>query len=153
MSDRTRVEPRQRFAGDEHHLNLMQVFAALENEANAETNDETSAVETNAVETNAHAPQSGHRQITIFHRAPVTMVAFSFSDGGVLSDHSASGLVTIQAVATADEGVLEVRTASQTYALQSGEIVVLDPNVVHSVSSRGASRMLLTVHLQKETHV
>ena len=141
MSERTRVEPRERFAGDEHHLNLMQVFATLEAEAN------------DAAQNSAHAPQSGHRQITVFHRAPVTMVAFAFSDGGVLSDHKAAGLVTIQAVQTSADGVLEVRTASQNYQLQSGEIVILDPNVVHSVSSRGASRMLLTVHLQKETHV
>ena len=144
MSERTRVEPRERFAGDEHHLNLMQVFATLEAEANDAAQSETQ---------NAHAPQSGHRQITVFHRAPVTMVAFAFSDGGVLSDHKAAGLVTIQAVQTSADGVLEVRTASQNYQLRSGEIVILDPNVVHSVSSRGASRMLLTVHLQKETHV
>jgi len=139
MSERTRVEPRERFAGDEHHLNLTQVFDALEAEANANAE-------------NAHAPQSGHRQITVFHRAPVTMVAFAFEDGGVFQDHSAPGLVTIQAVQTSADGVLEVRTASQNYQLQSGEIVILEPNIVHSVTSRGVSRMLLTVHLQKENH-
>ena len=148
MSDnRTRVEPRERFAGDEHHLNLTQAFATLEAEANDAQSNAQSETQ------NAHAPQSGHRQITVFHRAPVTMVAFAFADGGVLRDHKAAGLVTIQAVQTSADGVLEVRTASQNYTLQSGEIVILSPNVMHSVASRGASRMLLTVHLQKENHV
>ena len=130
MSDTSsRPHAHERFVGAEHHLQLAQIFADLENEA--------------------RAAQNGHRQITVFHRAPVTIVAFSFDDGGELHDHSAAGLVTIQAVQTTAEGVLEVRTASHNYQLQSGEIVVLEPNVVHSVSSRGASKMLLTIHLEK----
>jgi hypothetical protein len=74
-ADRLRTPPSERFAGPAHLLSLPQALAELRREA--------------------HPARNGHRQITVFHRAPVTQVLFSFDSGGHLDEHSASGLVTI----------------------------------------------------------
>lgn len=93
----------------------------------------------------AHEGAHGHRQMTIFHHAPVAMVLFSFEANGELADHAANGLVSIQAL----EGRLTVSAEEQTHELESGMMVVLQANVRHSVRAATASAMLLTVCLQK----
>ena len=123
---RLREAPSARFAGKEHFFDLNAQSAALKSENST--------------------PQHGHRQIALYQRGAVTMVLFVFEAGGEMKDHSANGLVTIQAL----EGALEVGTAEQTYELSAGNIVVLNPRIVHNVKAREASRMLLTVHLGGE---
>lgn len=124
--NRLREAPVERFAGQEHFFDLNEKSEALVREC--------------------HEGQHGHRQITLHHQGPVAMVLFAFEAGGELKDHSANGLVTIQAL----DGALEVRTAQKTYALTAGTMVVLDPKVVHNVKASEPSRMLLTVHLVGE---
>jgi quercetin dioxygenase-like cupin family protein len=110
----------ERFAGTEHALDLTTAFIELEAEA--------------------HETRDGHRQITVFHRENVTLVAFAFEDGGQMREHSAKGLVTIQVLS----GHIEVQTASQNHNLMPGQLVIMQPNIQHSVLSHGKSRMLLT---------
>ncbi len=123
QQSRLREAPSERFAGKEHFFDLSARSADLAREC--------------------HDGQHGHRQITLHHQGPVAVVLFAFEADGELKDHSANGLVTIQALG----GALEVRTAQKNYSLTAGTMVMLDPKVVHSVRASEASQMLLTVHL------
>lgn len=118
---RGRRPPRERFAGSEHAFNLRGVAAGLRDE---------------------HAPvHGGHRQITIYHRPPVTLVLFDFDAGARLTDHRADAEVTILALT----GRLEVSTPAQTHRLPEGSLLILDPGVRHAVLAPEKSQMLLTV--------
>lgn len=123
---RLRPAPVERFAGEIHVFDLNRALGQLRAEA--------------------HAAESGHRQMTIFHRAPVAKVLFAFEPDGELAEHTANGLVTIHAL----EGHLTVQVAEQTHELEAGMIVILSPNVRHSVRTSEASAMLLTVHMENE---
>jgi quercetin dioxygenase-like cupin family protein len=124
--ERLRSHPSGRFAGESHAFNWGDIVGTLRTEA--------------------HPAERGHRQITIFHRAPVTLVVFAFEPGGELPDHTAHGLVTIQVL----EGRLAVQADAQDHELRAGSILVLNPDVRHSVRALEASAMLLTVHLESE---
>lgn len=118
---RGRRPPRERFAGSEHVFNLRAVAAGLREE---------------------HEPvRGGHRQMTIYHRTPVTLVLFDFEAGARLTDHQADAQVTILALT----GRLDVSTPAQTHQLPEGSLLVLDPGVRHDVFAREKSQMLLTV--------
>jgi quercetin dioxygenase-like cupin family protein len=125
VTDRLRTPPAERFAGPRHLFSLSEALGDLRAED--------------------HPARSGHRQVTIFHRGPVTQVLFSFNAGGRLAEHSAPGLVTIHAL----EGRLEVHAGGVDHELTAGSILILDPNVPHDVRASERSAMLLTVHLDK----
>jgi quercetin dioxygenase-like cupin family protein len=123
---RRRSHPSGRFAGESHVFHLGEVVAALRAEA--------------------HPAERGHRQMTIFQRAPVTQVVFTFEPGGELADHAAHGLVTIHVL----EGRLAVQADARDHELHAGSLLVLNPDVRHHVRALEASAMLLTVHLERE---
>lgn len=124
---RLRPRPEGRFAGESHVFDLGLAVRQLRAEA--------------------QPAQHGHRQITIFHRAPVTQALFAFEPGGELADHAAGGLVTIHAL----EGRLTVKAAEETYQLETGMMAVLSPHVRHSVrAGEAGAAMLLTVCLEKK---
>lgn len=89
-----------------------------------------------------HAAVSGHRQIALFRRGPVTLVLYAFEPGGVLKEHRAEGVVTIHVLA----GQLDVTVAGTNHRLQPGQLLALAPGVPHTVSAPVLSEMLLTVH-------
>ena len=122
---RLREAPATRFDGHQHAFDLLELSAYLLNEA--------------------HPGEHGHRQMTIFKGAATTIVLFAFEAGGTLSDHKANGLVTIHAL----DGALTISAEEQTHALSAGQLLVLDAGVMHNVTAQEASRMLLTVHLEK----
>ena len=126
MTDRLRTPPVERFAGAKHLFSLPDALEQLRSED--------------------HPARSGHRQVTLFHRGPVTEVLFAFEEGGRLDEHSTPGLVTIHAL----EGRLEVAAEGVDHQLGAGSILILDPDVPHDVHALERSAMLLTVHLQKE---
>ena len=121
-----REHPQERFAAPEQMIDLAQAITGLRNEISE--------------------IRHGHRQITLYHQRPVTHVLFAFEEGGGLDDHKAAGLVTIHAL----DGELIVRTEAQEYKLSSGMIVVLTPNLRHSVHATQPSAMLLTVCLSHD---
>jgi quercetin dioxygenase-like cupin family protein len=123
---RLRSHPSGRFAGESHAFHLGEVLASLRAEA--------------------HPAERGHRQMTIFHRAPVTQVVFAFEPGGELADHAAHGLVTMHVL----EGRLAVQADARNHELHAGDLLVLNPDVRHHVRALEASAMLLTVHLERE---
>ena len=120
-SDHDRRPPRERFAGTEHVFNLQEISTALRTES--------------------VAVRDGHRQMTIFHKYPLTLIVFDFEAGGRLADHRADAYVTIMALS----GALEVSTPQQRHRLPAGSVLVLDPLVPHDVHAPEPSRMLLAV--------
>ncbi len=121
-----REHPEERFAAPEQMFDMAQAINALRNEASP--------------------IRRGHRQITLYHQRPVTLVLFAFEEGGKLDDHKAAGVVTIHAL----EGELTVRTEGHEHKLAPGMMVVLAPNVRHSVHAIKPAAMLLTVCLEHD---
>jgi len=121
--ERLRASPSERFAGASHAFDVRAVVRVLRAEA--------------------HPAERGHRQVTIFHRAPVTQIVFACEPGGALADHTAHGLVMMHVV----EGRLTVRTDEGDDALSAGYVLVLTPDVHYDVHALEASALLLTVHL------
>jgi len=121
--NRLRAQPKERFGAQENMIDLLGAIRELRAEATA--------------------TRQGHKQITLDQWGPVTLVLFAFEEGGSLDDHKAAGVVTIQAL----EGELTVRTQGGEYRLLPNMMVVLAPNVRHSVLAAQASAMLLSVCL------
>ena len=116
-----RPSPQERFMGAEHLFDLRGIAAGLR--------DETTPV------------RDGHRQITIYHKAPFTLVVFDFEAGARLTDHQADAHVTILTLS----GLLEVSTSARMHRLPEGSLLVLDRGVRHDVFAPQKSQMLLTV--------
>jgi quercetin dioxygenase-like cupin family protein len=125
--NRLRPHPAERFAGTEAFLDLDETFERLAREH--------------------HEGNRGHRQMTLFKRGEVTLIAFLFEREGKLLEHSTDGLVTIQVI----EGELLVDTPGEQYRLGPHMCLVLSPKLPHSVEAVQPSKMLLTVHLE-ESH-
>lgn len=125
---RSRTAPADRFAGESHLFDLDDSLAALRAEP--------------------HRTPGGHRQVTLFHRSPITYVLFDFEIGGGLKEHSANGLVTIHVL----EGRLKVEADGSDHDLGAGHVLILNPNVPHDVRALEVSAMLLTVQLEPATH-
>ena len=123
--DRLRTPPAERFAGTNHLFSLADALAELRAED--------------------HPARNGHRQITLFHRGPVSEVLFSFEPGGHLEEHSAPGLVTIHVL----EGKLSVDAEGEDRQMTEGDVLILDADVPHDVRSKDGAAMLLTVHLER----
>ena len=89
-----------------------------------------------------HPAPQGHRQVTLFHRSPVTMVLFAFTAEGVLPNHQAKGVVTIQVL----EGSVTIQADATDYVVNRDQVLVLNPGTPHSVQALQPTAMLLTVH-------
>jgi quercetin dioxygenase-like cupin family protein len=121
-----RTPPAERFSGPIHRFDLAGALRSLRGEE--------------------HPSRDGHRQVTIFHRPPVTNVLFSFDAGSRLPEHSAAGLVTIHVI----EGRLSVVANDEEHHLETGHILILNPGVPHDVRAAEPAAMLLTVHLDEK---
>ena len=84
--------------------------------------------------------------MAIVRGSSVTQLVFWFDAGGHLAEHSAPGLVTIQVL----RGLLVVEAAQEIHRLGTGELLVLEAGLPHSVEASEASAMLLTVSLEKK---
>jgi len=120
--DRLRKPPAERFAGEEHHIDLAGTLASLRGEA--------------------HSAVNGHRQITVSHHGPVRLVVFAFDAGGRIPEHRAAGFVTIHVL----RGALRVRTPGGVHDLAAGSLLALDPDIPHDVEATSEADMLLGVH-------
>lgn len=89
-----------------------------------------------------HAAVSGHRQIAVVRHGPVTIIQFAFNEGGLLKEHRAEGVVTIQVLS----GRLQVVVEEESRQVGPEELMALAPGVPHSVLALEASDLLLTVH-------
>jgi quercetin dioxygenase-like cupin family protein len=121
--DRLRNRPSERFAGAEHRIDLAAALEALRGEH--------------------HESTERHRQITLFHKGSLRMVLFAFEAGAGLPSHRAPGSVVIHTL----RGRIHVKTLNESYELTTGQLVILDPEVVHDVTAVEPSDMLLTISL------
>ena len=121
--DRLRPPPLERFAGAEHRIDLAATLESLRGEH--------------------HESTDKHRQITVFHKGPLRMVLFAFEAGGGLPAHRAPGFVVIHTL----RGRIHVKTMNQNYELATGQVLMLDPEVVHDVTAPEQSEMLLTISM------
>src|SRR5690242_7161402 len=122
--DRLRPPPAERFAGPEHRLDLGTALEALRREP--------------------HEGTEKHRQISLFHKGPLRIVLFALETGGGLPAHRAPGFVVIHTL----RGRLSVKTLNETHDLPTGQMVMLDPEVVHDVTATEESDMLLTIAIK-----
>lgn len=121
---RLRRPPEERFAGPEHLFDLDAASEALRGEPGGARN--------------------GHRQITLFRRAGVSVILFDFEPGGWLADHAADGYVTVHVLS----GEIRMVTGDDDYPMPAGSLLVLNPGVRHDVRAVQPSRVLLTVRLE-----
>ncbi len=119
--ERLRPHPSTRLAGPVVLLNLPDLARALHAEP--------------------HPAKQGHRQAGLVHRGPLRLLLFAFEPGGRLPEHRAPGHVVIHCL----RGEIAVEAGGATHALGSGEALVVDPDVPHSVAAATESEMLLTV--------
>ena len=126
-AEQRRIPPATRFAGDSHSFDLPAVVRTLRAEA--------------------HPATHGHRQVTIFQRAPVTHIVFAFEPGAELADYATNGFVTIHAL----EGRLAVHAAGHDHELSAGMVLILNPDVRHNLRALESSALLLTIQIASET--
>ena len=88
-------------------------------------------------------PKHGHRQKTLFKHAGRTIALFAIEGGGGLPDHKTAGTVSVQAV----EGEVNVAAGSTDHRLREGQVLVIAPNVRHSVAAEHPAAFLLQVSL------
>ena len=75
------------------------------------------------------------------------MVLFAFEAGAGLPSHRAPGFVVIHTL----RGRIGVKTLNNSFVLAAGQVVTLDPEVVHDVTAHEASEMLLTIALDERS--
>lgn len=125
-SGRTRVHPRERFAGSEKLFKLDDEFAALPNESTV---------------------YRGHMQKALYRHKIVTTAIFSFERGGAIDEHQTEGELTIHVVS----GKLFIRTDQNEYTLGENDLLLLDPGVKHDIKAVDATKLLMTfVQLESE---
>jgi quercetin dioxygenase-like cupin family protein len=121
--DRLRPHPSERFSDPAQLIDLNETSARLRAEP--------------------HAAIGGHRQISVFHHGPVTLVLFVIEPGGLLREHRAEGVVTIHALSGR---LVVVVDDDDLHELVAGQLLALAPGISHSVRATVASEVLLTVH-------
>ncbi|HWB55014.1 MAG TPA: cupin domain-containing protein [Tepidisphaeraceae bacterium] len=122
-SQRLRPHPEHRFAPEQIQIDLP---AAIER-----------------LRTESPAGEAGHRQETLYRNCGSTVALFLFERFTNLPEHKTRGVVIIHALS----GRLKVDAAGQVHELGAGQMLVLAPNVPHSVAAEEESEMLLSVHL------
>lgn len=118
-SGRARIDPRERFAGHEKTFNLEKEFEALPNESRV---------------------HNGHMQKALYRHGPVITAIFSLEKDGFLNEHKADGESILHVI----DGQLFVKTAENEYTLNTNEMLLLDPGVVHDMKAVKPTRLLFT---------
>ena len=122
-SERLRPSPQQRFAPSVQLFDLSAAASQLRAEP--------------------QTPRNGHRQVALDRHGPMTLVLFTFEQGGVFKNHQVPGMATLMLT----RGHLRITTEDGDHELRPGQVLTIGPGVVHSVQAPEASEMLLTVCL------
>jgi quercetin dioxygenase-like cupin family protein len=122
-SERLRPSPQQRFAPPVQLFDLSAAASQLRAEP--------------------MGPRNGHRQVALDRHGPMTLVLFTFEQGGRFKDHQVPGMATLMLT----RGHLRITTADGDHELRPGQVLTIGPGVVHSVQAPEASEMLMTVCL------
>lgn len=119
--DRLREPPKDRLATEVQHFDLAAAAAALRAEP--------------------HDSVSGHRQVALVRRGPVSLILFAFEKDGVLKEHQAQGEVIIHVL----RGRLTIAVGGSDTTLGAGELLALAPGQRHAVRAIEDSDMLLSI--------
>lgn len=119
--DRLRTHPRDRLAPATQRVDLREASAGLRAEP--------------------HPSVSGHRQLALVRRGPVSVILFAFEKEGLLKEHRADGDVIIQVLT----GQLSVNVGDDAIILGPTALLTLAPGQPHSVRAMEDSDMLLTI--------
>lgn len=117
-----RVPPRERFAGNQHVINLVKAFEQLPRES---------------------VPRQGHMQKALYRLGPTTTAIFAFEAGARLDQHALEGEAIIHVLT----GRVHVQTDQAKHELGPDDLLLLNPSVPHDVTAIEPTRMLLTVVL------
>ena len=101
--ERLRTHPKERLAAPVQRIDLTEAAARLRAEP--------------------HRAVSGHRQIALARRGPVTLILFAFDKDGFLKEHQADGEVIIHCV----RGQLSVVVGEESHTLVPGMLLTLAP--------------------------
>jgi quercetin dioxygenase-like cupin family protein len=85
--------------------------------------------------------RQGRRAETLARESGVSVVLMAMAEGNVVKEHSAPGVVTIQAL----RGHVSVTSGGQATELGPGHLLLFQPGVRHDVRALEASTLLLTI--------
>jgi quercetin dioxygenase-like cupin family protein len=123
---RLRVPPQERFRGDHRRFDLEKEWQQLRAED--------------------HSGSNGRRQVTLWHHGPFSQVLLAFEAGGDFPRHQAHAWVSIQVLI----GRINVDLPDHSHELTIGSLLVLDPDIPHSLHALEESAVLLTVQIEVE---
>jgi quercetin dioxygenase-like cupin family protein len=123
---RLRVPPQDRFSGDHRRFDLQAELKQLRAES--------------------HTGSKGRRQVTLWHHGPFSQVLLAFEAGSEFPRHQAHAWVSIQIL----EGQIQVELPDHSHDLSAGGLLVLDPDLPHSLRATEESAVLLTVQIEVE---
>jgi len=98
-----------------------------------------------AIEASAAYRRSGRTAKTLVNAGRLGVEVVALRKGTSMAEHHVMGHVTIHVL----RGALRVTTHEGPADLGSGDLLVLAPNVTHSVSARRDARFLLTLALER----
>ncbi|MFW6205911.1 MAG: hypothetical protein ACOC5I_01600 [Gemmatimonadota bacterium] len=85
--------------------------------------------------------RDGRSSRTLLKEGPLRVTLIVLGPGGGIPEHEAQNPITLQAL----HGAVDVRVGEDTYRLVPGELLAIDGNVTHHISSDDGAAFLLTV--------
>lgn len=85
---------------------------------------------------------NGLRQKMIHSGEDTSVVLLSFEANGKKDNHQVPGTATIHVV----EGSIDFEVLGKTHALETGNIIILQPNTEHNLTAKERSRVLVTIN-------
>lgn len=89
----------------------------------------------------AEYTESRVKPVSVLKATGANVVVFAFAPGSELREHTALQPVLLQSLA----GTLEVQIEGETFPLNPGDILHIEPHVAHSVSAVEEARLQLVV--------
>jgi quercetin dioxygenase-like cupin family protein len=85
--------------------------------------------------------RTGHTARTLVRNADLRMVLVVMRAGAIIADHRAAGPTSVYVT----NGHVRLRTPDRIAELQSGQLVVMERNLLHGVEAVADSAFLLTI--------
>ena len=86
---------------------------------------------------------NGLRKKVLLKSSNTIIILLSFEKGGNLPEHCAPGTATINIV----KGLIHFKVLGKTHHLSGGQVIVLEPKVMHELDAAEASTVLVTISI------
>ena len=90
---------------------------------------------------NPEASSAGRRAETLVKSDQIRVVLVTMRNGATLDAHCAPGPITIHALS----GGFDVRVEAESFRVNQGELIAIEPRVRHDVTAVAAGAFLLTI--------